>query len=94
MPLKDDDKRREYHRTCMQGWYASNQDVHKARVKASRDKRLAKRMERLNFLKSAPCMDCGGCFDPECMDFDHRPGEVKLGDVAMWPSWSMGDRRS
>jgi hypothetical protein len=23
-------------------------------------------------------MDCGGTFPPECMDFDHRPGEKKL----------------
>jgi hypothetical protein len=29
-------------------------------------------------VKDAPCMDCGGRFPPECMDFDHRPDEVKL----------------
>lgn len=23
-------------------------------------------------------MDCGNRFPPECMDFDHRPGEIKL----------------
>lgn len=23
-------------------------------------------------------MDCGGTFPPECMDFDHRPGEGKI----------------
>ncbi len=28
-------------------------------------------------IKSGPCADCGGVFDPICMDFDHRPGEVK-----------------
>lgn len=28
--------------------------------------------------KAAPCMDCGNTFPPECMDWDHRPGETKL----------------
>ena len=32
-------------------------------------------------LKERPCMDCGGTFPPECMDFDHRPGEMKMGCV-------------
>lgn len=32
--------------------------------------------------KSRPCADCGGTFDPVCMDFDHRPGEVKLFGIA------------
>ena len=83
MPLKDIEKRRDYHRTYMTDWYAANQDAHKARVKASRDKRLAGRMEKLNALKSVPCMDCRQRFDPVCMDFDHRPGEAKIGDVAV-----------
>jgi hypothetical protein len=37
-------------------------------------------------IKSVPCADCGGTFDPICMDFDHRPGEVKL--------FSIGNRLS
>lgn len=32
----------------------------------------------IHSLKSVPCKDCGGTFDPVCMDFDHRPGEIKL----------------
>ena len=28
--------------------------------------------------KSGPCMDCGGKFPPCAMDFDHRPGTVKV----------------
>lgn len=28
--------------------------------------------------KQAPCMDCGQCFIPWAMEFDHRPGEKKL----------------
>jgi hypothetical protein len=26
---------------------------------------------------TTPCMDCGGTFPAECMDFDHRPDETK-----------------
>lgn len=32
--------------------------------------------------KNQPCQDCGGSFDPICMDFDHRPGELKLFNLA------------
>lgn len=31
-----------------------------------------------NALKDVPCMDCGGRFPPECMDFDHVRGEKKF----------------
>lgn len=30
------------------------------------------------WLKSQPCFDCGETFPTECMDFDHRPYELKL----------------
>jgi hypothetical protein len=33
-------------------------------------------------IKSRPCADCGGTFDPVCMDFDHRPGEVKVAEIS------------
>lgn len=33
-------------------------------------------------LKKGPCKDCGGTFDPVCMDFDHRPGEVKTANIS------------
>ena len=42
----------------------------------ARDHRNA-RQALVNSLKSKPCADCGGCFPPECMDFDHRPGTGK-----------------
>lgn len=38
----------------------------------------ARRLALIHEMKSRPCADCGGVFDPVCMDFDHRPGEVKL----------------
>lgn len=50
------------------------------RVKIYRKHRQTKQ-EQLNELKSQPCMDCGGSFPPECMDFDHVRGE-KVGGVS------------
>ena len=32
--------------------------------------------------KNAPCADCGGRFPAVCMDFDHRPGETKVGEIS------------
>lgn len=49
---------------------ARNAAVHAARRRAEMDE-----------LKTAPCMDCGGMFPPECMDWDHRPGEQKTGSL-------------
>lgn len=33
--------------------------------------------------KAKPCMDCGGTFPSECMQFDHRPGEMKSFNISM-----------
>lgn len=33
-------------------------------------------------LKDRPCEDCRQTFDPVCMDFDHRPGEIKAKGIA------------
>ena len=38
--------------------------------------------ELYNNLKMKPCTDCGRCFDPCCMDFDHRPDEIKISSVS------------
>ena len=49
--------------------------------KANRDRFYKKRREWLDELKSKSCMDCGGKFPPECMDFDHRNGDEKVFSV-------------
>lgn len=36
----------------------------------------------LHELKSVPCADCGGTFDPVCMDFDHRDSASKVARVS------------
>jgi hypothetical protein len=47
-----------------------------------RSLRAQERRAAVDEIKSAPCMDCGGTFPPVCMDFDHRPGEVKSAGVS------------
>lgn len=45
------------------------------------ERRRTRVRAQLAELKGRPCMDCGGTFPPECMDFDHRSGEAKAGNV-------------
>lgn len=54
--------------------------VHKSGFVLGVRKRKSKRTRALllKHLKSVPCEDCGLVFPPEAMDFDHRPGEVKV----------------
>jgi hypothetical protein len=47
-------------------------------VKRHRDENRAK----IEALKAGPCLDCGECFPPECMDFDHRDPKTKLMNIA------------
>lgn len=56
------------------------QNAHK--VKTTRDFNRSRARDLLAALKAKPCADCGGRFDPVCMDFDHRPGETKKNDVS------------
>lgn len=48
--------------------------------------KLAWKIERNRWLRELktgkPCMDCGGSFPPEALQWDHRPGTVKLGDIS------------
>lgn len=49
------------------------------RTKASR-----RRLQGIvNDLKRKPCVDCGGEFPPVAMDFDHRDGEQKIGNISL-----------
>jgi hypothetical protein len=40
------------------------------------------RSEWLRSLKARPCTDCGEQFPPEAMEWDHLPGNAKLGDIS------------
>lgn len=82
MPYKDREARNAYARA----WYAKNAEAHGRLVRA-RAKRYTREIRAfLAEAKSAPCMDCGGTFDRECMDFDHVRGE-KLFNVSTSSWW-------
>ena len=56
---------------------------------AWRARKAAANQARSDALKGGPCVDCGGRFPPECMDWDHRPGEVKTAEVGALRSGSL-----
>jgi hypothetical protein len=52
-------------------------------VYADRRRRFRqKRQEWLDDLKRRPCVDCGGSFDPVCMDFDHLDQSTKTNNIS------------
>jgi hypothetical protein len=63
-------------RVC--AWNARN----KVRKLEHRQEQRRRNVEWYVSLKTAPCSDCGLSFPPAAMDFHHRPGELKLANVA------------
>lgn len=73
----------------MRAWYAKNRSVVLQRKRRDNPKRNLWKIKRrreikalIDVMKSQPCSDCWGVFDPVCMDFDHRPGTIKVESVA------------
>lgn len=78
---RDPEKARQQKRR----WYNENKQVYLDRNKA----RFEESSRRLREAKNRPCMDCGGKFPPFVMDFDHRDGVTKMGNIAkLLKSWS------
>jgi hypothetical protein len=71
MPLTTEQRRKRRYYERNRSHVLAN---HKARQRVM--------LEYLQGIKSSPCADCGGVFDPECMDFDHRPGTQKFKSVS------------
>ena len=67
MPLKDREKRREYHKEYMRRWYVKNKSKHIAYVR-NRDKKIKDWFK--DYKKSLQCEDCGENH-PACLDFHH-----------------------
>lgn len=79
MTLKGE-ARKEYARRH----YAENKDKYAESLKASRQNRK----EKLNELKSGPCMDCNIKYPPYVMDWDHVSGEKVERVSRMVRGWS------
>ena len=80
MPFKDPEKKRQ--------WRIDHPESIRAH------KRQAKAVLRaaIDAIKSEPCTDCGRCFPPECMDFDHLDGSSKLSNVSKFVQAGYGRR--
>ena len=61
-------------------WASDTEYREKFRTRANTFR--AKRKAFIAFHKAKPCMDCGGTFPTECMDFDHRDGLDKSFNVS------------
>jgi hypothetical protein len=85
MPYKDQERAKEWAREYARRRYAADPAYRRRRAAWSartRSVRVAELRAVVNGIKSHPCSDCGQTFDPVCMDFDHRPGELKRDCVA------------
>ena len=75
MPYKDPEKKRRawrewYHRQETQTHVAKR----RAQKQAIREAIAAAKVDH-------PCEDCGGSFDPVCLDFHHRDASTKLFEI-------------
>lgn len=61
--------------------------VNREHIAAHAASKLARRRAYIAQMKARPCVDCGGQFPPECMDFDHVRGE-KVGDISKMLLWT------
>lgn len=64
---------RRDQRAANAAYYRRNLRLEKARIRA----RQTGTRDALRELRSGPCADCGGAFEPHQMDFDHRDPAAK-----------------
>ena len=75
MPLKDKEKRREYHKEYMRKWYENNKAKHISYVRSREKKVLVWLKEYKSSLK---CEKCGENH-PACLEFHHiNPSEKRF----------------
>lgn len=84
MTYASSEAERAYHRRYYQEHKEQARIRQRITLKRQRAKITTLRIE----LKARPCMDCGGTFPPECMDFDHVRG-VKRWKVSQASQASM-----
>jgi len=65
------------------GWRSANPERRREINHESIVRVRARNRAILTLAKAGPCMDCGRSFPKECMDLDHREGEVKKRGVGL-----------
>ena len=72
---------RDCNRAASRRYYATNREKHVRVIVERTAKRRVESKEFLTaYLREHPCVDCGNS-DLRVLDFDHRPGTGKSGDV-------------
>lgn len=66
-------------RESVKASYQKNKEPAKARAA----KQVQEKREWIREQKNKPCADCGGVFDPVCMDFDHLPEHDKTANMSV-----------
>lgn len=74
MPHKDVEARKAYKKAYRE----ITRDKYKGYFAEYNRTRMKDNYRFLSELKNIPCLDCGGTFPSECMDFDHVRGEKKF----------------
>lgn len=71
-------------------YYKNNKEQRNKAVARNVKRLRAKRAKIVAEYKGKPCLDCGKLYPSYVMDFDHRPGEKKLGDICrlLQQGWS------
>lgn len=62
---------------------------HPEKSKAKATEKCEELRQFIMGMKDKPCSDCGNKYPPEVMDFDHRPGEEKLGNISSLQHFKM-----
>ena len=81
--------RRRQSRPTNSAYNLAYHRIHRSEILQRKVANRLRRNEELARLKSRPCMDCGGTFPPECMDFDHRDPKTKRHSLAQMAEYSM-----
>lgn len=72
---------RDCNRESSRRYYAENREKHvRAIVERTAKRRIGSKAFLAEYLRAHPCVDCGNA-DLRVLDFDHRPGTDKRGDV-------------
>jgi len=71
------------HQTFMKRWWANNPDKRKEHKQRAKDK-IQAHVRQLK--EGRPCQDCGEPYPYWVMQFDHRPGTVKVGEMGRMSS--------
>lgn len=77
---------RQRKAAAMREWNARNRDadteVYRSRQRRDRERKAKNRARTDAIKRERGCMDCGYNKHACALDFDHRPGEIKLFNVA------------